>query len=180
MAKGSHMHKQYSEPIKSFDRDLLIYRIEPLKVYYAFQRSLNNNVIRGLPDDWRVLLNPRTQEKFVSIIEIKTTNFDRLWSAEENAAVFQLQLYIWLMKPLLENLGYQLWKRHYLEEYSQKTGRLIKRVAVEENPGMDEFLRYIFNCFIGLDKMSPPQFYVCRRCPKNIREECNWHGMMKS
>jgi CRISPR/Cas system-associated exonuclease Cas4 (RecB family) len=176
MAKGNTMHWQYSCPYKSFDRRKLRYKLE--QITHVFTRNIDNWEIRGIPDDFKVLFNPRTQEKWVSIVEIKTTNHTRLWNNEENAAIFQLQLYVWLLEPYLTRLGYKLWRRHYVEIYSQKDGKLLRRIPVEPLSNVEDTLRYIFRSYQGLEKWRYPEEWVCKRCPKNIKLNCQrWNDL---
>lgn len=172
MQKGTEMHWEFSVPYKSFDRRLLRYQLEQKKIRGSFQKEFENLILRGTPDDYRVLFNARTQQKFVSIIEIKTTNKPRMFYAEVKAAIFQLQLYIWVMGDYLRQLGWQLHKRHYLEIYSQKTKRLIRRIMVEADPDIEFKVRYILRAFQGLEPWRYPEPYVCKICPRNCKDKC--------
>ena len=172
MQTGTKMHWQYSNPYKSFDRRLLRYQLET-KYGRVFERKVDNILIRGSPDDYRVLFNPRTQEKFVSIIEVKTTNKPKMWYAEILAAQFQLELYLWIMHPYIEKLGWKIHSRNYLEIYSQKTKRLIKRIMVTEDKTIEERIRYIVRSFQGIEPTHYPPNYTCKICPKNVKEVCS-------
>jgi len=171
MVKGTEMHWEFSVPYKSFDRRLLRYRLEQ-KYGRVFQKQVDNIVIRGSYDDLRVLFNRRTQTKWVTLIEVKTTNKPKMWYAEIKAAIFQLQLYIFLMKDAITGLGWNLHKRHWLEIYSQKDKRLIKRIMVEADPDIENKIRYIVRAFQGIAPWRYPEPYVCRICPRKVKDKC--------
>lgn len=172
MQKGTEMHWEFSVPYKSFDRRLLRYQLEYKKIRGSFQKEFENLILRGTPDDYRVLFNPRTQEKFVSIIEVKTTNKPRMWWCEVKAAIFQLQLYIFLMEGYIKALGWQLHKRHYLEIYSQKDKRLLKRIMIEADPFIEDKIRHILRAFEGTEPWSYPPEYTCKLCPRVVKAAC--------
>jgi hypothetical protein len=165
------MHYQYSYSLKSFDRQLFLSQLPEV-----LQGQVDNIIVRGKLDDVRVLFNPNSQEKFVSIIEVKTTSKRYMWSVEIQSAVFQLQLYIWLVKKLMKPC-WKLHKRHYVEVYSQHTGRLMKRVAVEEDPSIEDKIRYIVRAFQGLERVQIPHPSTCKLCPKNVKEACDWYAV---
>jgi len=174
MIKGTQMHQSYSSWAKSFDRLVVRSQLQQFLVNNAFQRQIDNIVIRGMYDDLRVLYNPRTKEKTVSIIEVKTTS-RKMWLAEEESAKFQLRLYLWLLEPLLTILGWKLHSRHYVEIYSQKDNHLIKRIMVAR-VSPEEEIRYIFRSWQGLEKMTVPSQYLCKHCPREIKKKCDWYG----
>lgn len=170
ISRGNKMHYQYSYPLKSFDRQLFMSQLPEV-----LQAQVDNIVVRGKLDDVRVLFNPESQEKFVSIIEVKTTSKRYMWNVEVQSAVFQLQLYIWLVKKLMKS-SWKLHKRHYIEVYSQHTGRLIKRVPVEEDQNIEDKIRYIVRAFQGLERVQIPHPSTCKLCPRQVKERCDWIG----
>ena len=178
MAKGTSMHTSYSVPYKSFDRRVLRYRL-----FRRYGRVLSRRIkrsdavieLRGIPDDYRVLSVKRS--KVVSVIEVKTTSKKRLWVHEKAIAAFQLQLYVWLLEPLLASIGYKLHVRHWLEMYRQQDGSLIERVPVYAIEDTERVMLRVVDAFNGLVPMTIPKAYVCKRCPKNIKEVCDWRQM---
>lgn len=178
MAKGTRMHFEYSVPYKSWDRRQLRYDLED-NYGRVFTRDLDKDEIRGIPDDYRILLvfkDRKLSHKLVSIVEVKTTSKKKLWRVEEDVAILQLLIYCWLMRPLLENLGHKLHERHYVEIYSQKTNKLIKRISVDLQPEkyMEEYIRGIIEVWYGLRKMTLPPRWVCKKCPKAVKEKCRY------
>lgn len=174
IATGNAMHFEYSVPYKSFDRRIIRFQLDQMKRDNAFERQVDNILVRGQFDDLRVLWNPRTKGKTISFVEVKTTGKDRMWFVEEASAIFQLQLYIWVMKPYLEKLGYKLNSRHYLEIYSQKSNRLLKRVMVTDDLTIEDRIRYIVNSWRGLEKVTFPHQSTCKICP--CKKECDWYA----
>ena len=170
MHLGTQLHKQFSLPYQSFDR--VKTRYDLMKDGEVKTREVDGVTISGILDDLRVLFNPRTQQKFICLVEMKTTGKPHLWSNEIEKAKFQLQLYLFLYKPLLEKMGYKLHCRHYVEVWSQVNGKLIERVVVYEDPEIEEKIRYIFDSFRGLQPMTYPPQWVCKRCIKAVRDEC--------
>lgn len=182
IAKGKRLHKQYSYYLTDFDRTRVMSNLELYKVKGAFQKVIEMDecfvVIRGLYDDLRVLYyNCNT---FVSFIEVKTTGKKYMWSLELKAAIRQLQLYLWLLKELVEVIGYSLWKRHYVEEFSQVTNELIKRFPVEEDPNIEDWIRNAVKQFLGLAPMKVASYQYCKICPRGVQSECSYYQMRKN
>lgn len=184
MHKGSKMHEKYSRPYKNFERRHFRYLLKHEFEGHCFIRNLGDIEVRGIPDDYRVLCHyggvKQLFKKTVSIVEVKTTSMKRLWTNEVAVAVLQLQIYIWLMQPYFDILGYEMHPRHYLEIYSQKTGKLIKRIMVEALPYPEKKIRYIIESW--KERMASPPKWICKRCPKNVKEKCStwiYHNSLK-
>lgn len=171
MAKGTAMHADYSCPYKSFDRRLLRYQLEK-KFGKVFQRQVDNIIIRGIPDDFKILWYVQRGVKYVSLEEVKTTMKKRMWISETDSAVFQLQLYIWLLRPYIEQLGWKVWKRHWVIVYSQRNGKIIRRIPVYEDPNIEDKIKWILRVFQGLEPIKYPPLFVCKSCPRNIKLTC--------
>ena len=176
METGTRLHSRFSEPFKDFERRVFRYA---LKARYGKVLSRKHDFyeIRGIPDDF--IINVQGNSKYVSIVELKTTHKHRLILSETKAHIFQLQLYVWLLEPLLESLGYRISEHHILEIHSQVTGQILKRFDVDREPDMTQKLTHIFDCFRGLEKMMSPPDWVCRVCSKPVKEACSWHKMRK-
>jgi len=181
MKKGIQFHFEYQLPYKSLDRRILLYQLKYPRIY---ERTIEDILVRGIFDDLRILIHyceGRLSRKTVQIIELKTTSKDRLYTNETEAAIFQLQLYIWLLKPILEDLSYQLHDYHLLEVYSQKDGSLIKRIPVTEHDNIEEVILHIVNTWKGLEALAYPEEYMCKRCPRSIKEACpKWISLHSS
>jgi len=177
MTTGTHMHTRFSEPYKDFERRVFRYRLKA-QFGEVYSRNYTFHQIRGIPDDYEIFTYKN--DKYVSIIELKTTHKHKLILAEIKSFIFQLQLYIWILEPLLESMGYKLSEHHILEIHSQTTGKILKRYDVEPEPNMEEKLRYIFDCFRGQQKMRVPPRWVCKVCSKPVKEACDWYKMRKT
>jgi len=108
----------------------------------------------------------------VSVVEGKTTGKGRLTTRELSAALFQLQIYLFILKPILNNLGWELDKYHYLEIYDQNTYTMMKRIEVEEDMETEEMIKEIVKSFLGLSPMMLPPSYICKRCPRQVKSIC--------
>lgn len=170
---GNKLHFLYSYPYKSFDRILLLSKI-PAKL----QKQLGIVMVKGVLDDLRVIRNVRDNLKFTVLIEVKTTSKKYMWGREIKAAVRQLQLYMWLLRDLLKALGFPLWKRGYVEIYSQKTGIRMRRIPVGYDEQIEEWILNVVDCFKGLKRVSAPYLRACKFCPRNVRSVCDWHALM--
>jgi len=171
MKRGIELHEAYSAPYKSWDRRLLRYQLE-IEAGPVFQKQLDNIVIRGVYDDLRVLRDSRTDAKLVSFVELKTTS-RIMMRAEIETAIFQLQLYIWIMRDLIKP-PWVLHARHYLEIIDQRTNRLIKRIVVYEDKVIEDKIRYIVRTFQGLERIESSSKPPCHFCPRPIKERCEW------
>ena len=177
MVKGTEMHESYNSWAKSFDRMQVLYDLKySAKLPYTrgFITPEYSIQMRGLFDDIRVIRDVHTNQKFVSFVELKTTSKRTMWRCEIDSAILQLQVYLWIMRPYIERLGWRMHSRHYVEIFSQKTGKLIKRITVYEDPDMIERICYILRAFQGLEKVTYPHKSTCLICPKYIKKECDW------
>jgi len=167
---GTKLHSIYS-PYQSWEwlrlRSLIF-----MKYGSTITRKLDEDiVIAGQFDDLRCLYTKDGLR--VSVVEIKTTPKKFLFRWQYDAAIFQLQMYIWILKPILKDLGYTLHTRHYIEVYSQKTRRLIKRIVVKEDPLIASRIDDILCAWEGVAGMRYPEEWVCKWCPKNIKTKCS-------
>ena len=177
--RGNRFHYIYSYMLRDFDRDLLM---ESYKLKYRkYSRSLKMDnltvIVIGKLDDLVIL---RYHDKKYSVIkELFTTGKEYPWSTDILMKSTQLKLYCWMYGPLLKYLGYPLWKRSYVEVYSQKSGTLLRRVAVEYNEEvekeLEEWIKYVVRSFQGIERMKVPHQKICKSCPKIVRLLCNWY-----
>ena len=170
MAVGNRLHYLFSYPLRSFDR---VYLRAKLGNNRTFQKQVDNIVVRGRYDDLRVITVDG--KKYTILLEIKTTSKKYIATFEIRAAMRQLQLYMWLMKEDLEKLGFPLWKSGCLEYYSQRNGELLKRVSVPYCDNIEEWIRYVVDCFRGLRSVRPPDKKICKFCPRRVKAVCPWY-----
>jgi len=180
---GKKLHKIYEGMMRnlSFDRILVKYKLR--WAFRIFERQVRdtNILIVGKPDDLRVLMIKENGEikKYTMLIEVKTTN-RRVWKKEILMAIKQLQLYMWLLKEELDKIGFPLWKYGLVEYYSQKTGDLLKRISVEYDDNIEEWIKYVVNSFKGEQYINVPiDKSLCKHCYDSIKEICEWYQMMK-
>ena len=178
---GKRLHAQYGQFITDFDREVVKGNLATHKVRGAFQKTLElpecTLVVRGDYDDLRVVTY--NLKKMISFIEVKTTAKKYMWNLEVQAAIRQLQIYLWMLKELVEDLGYPLWKRHYLEIFSQNSGFLLKRLPVVYDEHIEEWLTRVAYQFLGLAPMSIAPYKYCILCPKQVKEQCSYYFMRK-
>lgn len=177
IAIGNRLHGQFSYMGMDFNSNLVLSMLEGFLIRRSFQKQIDNIVIRGMFDNLRVLVVDG--KKYSVLLELKTITKKFLWNRELKAAIRQLQLYMWILKEILEYLGYPLWKRGYLEIYSQNTGYLLKRVSVEYDDNIEEWIREVVNKFKGLSRMNVPHYAYCKRCPSQVRDKCDWYFLRK-
>ena len=178
MEKGNEMHWIldkgpnwiYKGPKRDWYQNVLRYKLWT-QFGKVFEREFDGNLIVGIPDSYRILsifdFKHVKQSKVVSIIEHKTTS--RPW-IQERMAIFQLQLYIYVMEPYMKELGYELHKRHYVEIYNQQTGRLMKRICVEPYLYIEDKIKWILDQWRGLQPLSYAK--NCHQCPKRVKLLC--------
>lgn len=173
IAAGIKAHWMYNKIYRNFDRLVLKERV-PDGVY---EKDLDNITIKGQYDEVRIV--NYNGKKYSSIIELKTTGKKYMWSREVKAAIKQLQLYMWIMKEHLEEAGFPLWKRGYLEIFSQKNGDLIRRIPVEYDYAIEDWIRDSVKKFQGLSPVRIPPIAYCKLCPKQVKEVCPWYQVRK-
>lgn len=167
------MHAEYSVAYKSWDRRLVRYQLD-CAGGPNFHKQVGDIMIKGKYDDLRVLDDKRNHHKVISFVELKTTRKGFLFPSELEAAIFQLQIYIWLLKDLIPE-PYILHERHYLEIISQQDNKLIKRIMVKEDPNIEDKIKWILRVFMGLEKVKRPPRYCCKHCPRPITDKCTWY-----
>jgi len=176
---GNRLHFQYSFGYKDFDRVLVRHRLGGTK--RIFEKTIKVDdieaTIRGKYDDLKIIRYK--DKKYTSVIEVKTISKKYMWSREIKSAIKQLEMYMWLMKEELEKLGYPLWRRSYIEVYSQRNGMLIRRIPVIYNNDIEEWIKDAIRKFKGLLPMQVPPRAYCKLCPRNVRGLCSWWKAME-
>ena len=168
---GKRLHRQYgfyqidySSDFKSMlreeERQRLKDNLTSYKINGAFQRVLElpevTVVVRGDFDDIRLLESKIG--KLASFIEVKTTGKKYMWSLEVQAAIRQLQIYLWMLKELCEELGYSLNKHHFLEVFSQRTGERLNRIPVEYDEHIESWIKLAVYKIMGIAPMNLAPF----------------------
>ena len=177
IAMGNRLHGQYSYIGVDFDSNLVLKKLERYLIRGSFQKQIDNIVVRGVFDNLRVITYQG--KKYSVLSELKTIIKKKLWSREIKAAIRQLQIYMWLVRDYLKDMNYPLWERGYLEIYSQHTGYLIKRIPVEYDENIEDWIRDVVSRYKGLSRVSTPPLYYCKRCPVQVRNKCSWYSSMR-
>jgi len=170
MAIGNRLHYLFSYPLKNFDR---VYLKAKLGNNRTFEKRVDNIVVRGRYDDLEVITIDN--KKYTILLEVKTTSKKYIATFEIKAAIRQLQLYMWLMKEDLEKFGFPLWENGLLEIYSQRNGELLRRIPVYYDLNIEDWIRYVVECFKGLKAIRPPDRKICKFCPRRVKAVCSWY-----
>src|SRR3972149_404092 len=101
IATGNRLHAQYAYMYRDFDSDLVLNRMERFLIRGAFQKQIGEDItVRGVFDNLRVIQAKGI--KYVVPLELKTIMKKTMWSREVNAAIRQLQLYMYIVKDMLD------------------------------------------------------------------------------
>lgn len=185
LAEGKKLHRQYGYYITDFERERVRRNLELYKIKGAFQKIIVlpdiTIVIRGDYDDLRIIrmIVEKNIKRLVSFIEVKTTRKKYMWNLEVRAAIRQLQLYLWLLEELVTKIGYSLWKRHYLEIFSQNTGRLLRRIPVQADPDIEKWIIDAVYQFMGLRPMRLAPYKYCIKCPQIVKQDCFYYHLRR-
>jgi hypothetical protein len=173
------MHRDLSFGLYDWERDHIVYGLMPKELTYTRTIEFEefNVFLRGAYDDLRVY--SYHGEKYISFIENFTTTKSYPWNRMLQAKVRQLQLYLYMFKEEVERLGYKLWKRHYVEVYSQKTKQRIKRIPVEYDVNTEDWIKHCGYKFLGLEAMSIAPYEYCKMCPSQVKVKCSYFEMRK-
>ena len=138
IAHGNKFHHDFSYPLKSFDRTKLRYTLgmsdfNGNELRKVFRKDIDDLRLSGTPDDFEVVII--AGKKYANMIELKTTSKKFMWSLEVKAAIRQLQLYMWLLRPILEQIHYPL-NEGKLKIYSQQTDELMREILVTYDEGI--------------------------------------------
>lgn len=100
--------------------------IEKLDVSLRYlSRFTGNILVIGRPDGIRML-----DDKTVSIVEIKTIWGDNPRYEKIQYAIYQIQLYAWLVEPQLKRLGYEVATSHTLLIVNRQNGEIVMNITV--------------------------------------------------
>lgn len=179
LREGKVMHHDLSFGLYDWERDHIVYGLMPKELTYTKTIEFSEFVIflRGAYDDLRVI--EYHGEKYISFIENFTTSKKYPYQRMLQAKIRQLQLYLYMFKEEIERLGYKLWKRSYVEVYSQKTKQRIKRIPVEYDSNIEQWIKHCAEMFLGLAKMSVAPYAYCRLCPLQVKKLCSYFEMRK-
>jgi len=165
---------------------------------YGLIRKVGNDQIyediEGHPDEFQVSIS-----KWVSVVELKTTaiknmKFYNRWKLP--VAIFQTQVYCYILDPILQEMGYRLDKMHVVSVwYTKYRKRAGKKELAEYGPLQDvpifyypkqteEDIKRVLNAFRDPSLIIPPRSFPrgfkCKQCPKIYKERCQfWNQKRK-
>jgi hypothetical protein len=193
---GKNIHATISEKHKRWTWEIgFLKKLEQFRQDdFGFVRKVGKeNIfwdITGHPDEFQVTIG-----KKVSIVEIKTTemgekNLDFFIHFRLPCAVFQTQLYCYILDPILKEIDYdldhthvvQVWHVKYRREQGQKI--LVDQEHLCDFPVLyypvqvENQLLQILEGMKDHSKVikprSAPTGFKCRQCPKNYKEKCQF------
>lgn len=165
---GRKVHKELVKPPKEDYEFEFFRRLKEFKPIY--RRSGRVKVFCGFD---AVDLSGIPVNNSVRLLEFKTTSMEKVPDYYLPHARFQLEIYYWAYKPVIEKMGYVFPAEHYLEYHSSDSGELMERIAVE----MDEMeiARKIRNCLSNLGTgfgFTRPEKFKCEWCEAEYKEKC--------
>lgn len=123
--EANDLHKDFGNKFGTIFPEKLHKRLRFLS------RITGNIIVVGRLDGLRVEGNT------VQLVEFKTVKGLEVWEKVIEVGSIQLQLYIWLVKPQLEQLGLSIAKVHSLEIISRETREVIEKIEVKEDPEIE-------------------------------------------
>ena len=167
--RGRRIHEWLATRPLTFSERRLWHKLEPYRGDEGFGRYVEDLdvMLLGNPDDLRV------KGRRVWIEEYKTLDRDSLgfWMMfRRPCAEYQTQTYIYILTPILGELGYQLSRRGYIWLFDE-SGRVMKVLPTRF---IEEYyliqLERIVKMLRGEEEMIPPHRFKCRQC--EFREVC--------
>ncbi len=161
--RGRRIHEWLSTRPKTPGERRLLMKLESYRGGEGFVRLLPDLdvMLIGNPDDFRV------RRRRVWIEEYKTLKRDNIgfWMMfRRPCAEYQAQTYIYIMEPILSELGCHLCKRGYIWLFDE-SGRPIKVLPTRL---IEEYyliqLERIVKMLRGEEDMIPPHRFKCRQC----------------
>jgi hypothetical protein len=144
----------------------------------VFKKQLGEDiVIAGMYDSLMVLTD--NGKKYTILLELKSTTKKGLNTGELRVAIKQLQLYMWLLRENLEEIGYPLFKVSYLEIVSQKDGKFLKRIPVPYDDKIEDWIRNLVNKYRGLEKIDVPPYAYCKSCLPQVKNMCQYYKIRR-
>jgi len=175
IAEGNKLHFLYSSISTDFEREVVKANLDKFTKlsgnhHKIFSKRYKDVEITGMYDDLQIIT--QGEKTFTSLLELKTTSKPYMSFRDIRVAIRQLQLYMWLLKDLLEELGYPLWQYGYVEVFSQKTYKKLRSFPVKYDPHIEEWLDNVIEKLKGRTRLvGPTSLKICFSCP--MRDSCN-------
>lgn len=164
MGEGSTVHSWLEQRPKS-RRELELY--ENLKPRIPFSRTFKGIRIVGHVDDISLLGKNKVQ-----IIEYKTIDKTSVKPWKSLLHKYQVQIYVWVLEPILKELGYNIAHYHSVI-YLTRNGVFLKKVSVEQdNFCTERMVKEIFGFWKSGQPLIKPLKWKCLQCPLVFKEQC--------
>jgi hypothetical protein len=153
----------FDELAKYQDKELGFVRdFEAAKIYVN---------LTGHQDDLQI-----TIDRNVSVVEHKFVQNPNLWFINRYKfcmAELQVQIYAWILEPIVIELGGQINRYHAVCFWDMNNFQLIKTFEVLYHPA--QTLENITRCVKAYENTSliiPPKEWKCKNCPTKHKELC--------
>lgn len=165
---GRKVHKQLVKPP---EKDYEIEFFRKLKKFKPIcRKSLGIKIFCGFD---AVDLSGVPKNNSVRLLEFKTTSKERVPDCYLPQAKFQLEIYYWAYKQVIEQMGYVFPEEHFLEFHNSANGSLIERIGVKMNEL--DIARKIRECLSSLGSgygFMRPEKFKCKWCEEEFKEKC--------
>jgi CRISPR/Cas system-associated exonuclease Cas4 (RecB family) len=160
--QGTKVHDWTEERPKSNAEYALFCKLDK-----TLSRNLDGIDIIAHPDDLFVL-----GKNTVQLVEYKTIDKMNVKMWKSSLAKYQLQIYCWVLEPILKQLGYRMAHHHYVV-YLSRQGQFIKKVMVEQdNRCTEAMIRQVLAFWKTGQPLIPPMKWKCTMCSANFKQEC--------
>jgi CRISPR/Cas system-associated exonuclease Cas4 (RecB family) len=164
MDEGSEVHGWLEGRPKS-SKELKLY--EALKPREPFSRVFDGVQIYAHPDDLTVLGKNKVQ-----IVEYKTVDKPDVKPWKTVLTKYQIQLYGWVLEPILKDLDYQLAHTHKVV-FLSRNGLFLKKLSVEcDNYCIERMVREVFGFWKTGSPLVAPMKWKCRECSPVFKAQC--------
>ena len=141
--------------------------LKALEPFMPFTRTFEATQIVGHPDDLTVLGRNKVQ-----IVEYKTVDKPHVKPWKSVLAEKQVQLYAWLLEPIVSGLGYSLAHIHKVV-YLSRNGMFLKKVSVEHDPFcVERQVSGVFGFWKAGEPLVKPLRWKCIQCPSSFKAQC--------
>jgi len=165
---GSQVHEWLMERPKT-GKELKL--CEALKPHEPFSRVFEGVQILAHPDDLTVLGKNKVQ-----IIEYKTVDKSNLKPWKSLLHKYQVQLYAWVLEPILKEIGYNIAHYHTVV-YLKRNGLFIRKVSVEHDPFCTErLISQVFSFWEIGQPLIKPMKWKCQECSPVFKSHCRLEG----
>lgn len=116
------------------------------------------------------------RDRIVSLVEHKTTKYYSIPDYYIPSHQFQLEIYYWIYKPIMEKMGYIFPNNHLLEYINRKRLSIVKSINILMIN--EEINNKIRDCIIkikdnkGITKPKLP--FKCDWCAEEFRSKCRF------